>query len=175
MPTRLFIALSLGGFVAIAAAESPAESIPGSHRLTHLAMLVGDWALVDGTGKVGSHPFVRYLAIADGSAVVERLSVGEIDEVMSVYHLDGRTLQLTQYSPYHAHPTLREQPSADKSRISFEQTTGASLDPKVSEFIQRVQMRARPDGDLELHWVRFKGGEAVGTLDFRLRRMKSTR
>ncbi len=179
MISRISLALMLiTGGALIAHSQQPdqaANTIPGAHRLTHLRNLVGDWASVDGTGAVGKKPFVRYTSIANGRAIVERISVGAPDEIMNVYHLDGRTLQVTQFSPYGSHPTLTYPATADRNKLTFERTGGASLDPAVSEFIQSMELRMKSPDELDLHWVRHKDGVAVGTLDFTLRRMTKSK
>lgn len=100
----------------LAAQAAPAE--PDGWQL--LKSLTGEWeGTMDGHSGTAR---LTYEVVSNGSAVVERLRTGsEQNDMITVYHRDGKALVLTHYCAAGNQPRMKAGSSAaPNNRISFE-------------------------------------------------------
>jgi hypothetical protein len=102
-------AAATGGFAAAGAGSGPA--LQGMERLKSLA---GTW---EGKGPESMPITVTFTTTAEGSAVMEHLSVGHM---ITMYHQDGDQLMLTHYCAGNNQPRMRAAGlSGDGKKIQF--------------------------------------------------------
>lgn len=102
------IAFALFLATAVAALAQPPwhTAFPPMNKMRSMA---GTWQ-----GRVLDSPFRRnlpvrlvYEAVSGGQAVLERLKMGDSDEMVSVYHQEGDQLMMTHYCSSNTQPRLR--------------------------------------------------------------------
>lgn len=69
----------------------------GKAELKRIAVLSGEWAVADSKGEA-TDLRASYELVAGDSAVVERLFLGTPEETLTLYHLEGREVTVTQVS-----------------------------------------------------------------------------
>ena len=94
------LAVTLVPAAAVLAADQPMSGEPVD--LGRLTSLVGEWQATSPEGPVHA----TYELVGDGSALVERLSMGHGGTMLTVFHRDGDKLALTHYCSMHNQPRM---------------------------------------------------------------------
>jgi hypothetical protein len=106
---RVLMVLPL--LAALAAAASPllakTHSAPVFKKLQSLA---GDW---EGTDDKGKPVKTRFKSIVSDTAVLETLSPSGMEDMVTVYSLDGDGIALVHFCPTNNQPRMRVVPSND--------------------------------------------------------------
>jgi hypothetical protein len=89
----LLITLLLVAAAGGRAADKKAEQVDAAAAFEQLRTMVGEWTADTAMGKAR----LVIELIAGGSALVEREKIGDMPEMMTVYHVDGNRLLLTHY------------------------------------------------------------------------------
>jgi len=87
-------------------------------KLARLASLEGEWALL-GPDGVATDLRARYTRAAGDRAVIETLFAGSAEETVTLYHLEGRDLSLTQVSARSAPVRLVSKASREDEELRF--------------------------------------------------------
>ena len=95
--------------------DHPAPNLPPAFK--HLESLVGSW---QGVGAGMESTTSSFEVVANGSALVERLSPHEGDVMVNVYHPDGDAVVMTHYCSSGNQPRLRC--TKDGSSLAFAMT-----------------------------------------------------
>ncbi len=92
--------------VATVSAASPAAS--GFKKLQSLA---GRWEGKDDQGKAVT---TEFKLVAGGTAVLETLAASGMEEMLTVYSMDGESILLTHYCPTNNQPRMRAIPQTSE-------------------------------------------------------------
>lgn len=92
---------------------------PGKATLTKVASLGGEWAVLDPAGQP-TDLRARYELVAADSAVMETLFLGTPEETVTLYHLEGAHVTVTQLSARGRPGRLRESFTRDDGALIFE-------------------------------------------------------
>jgi len=122
----------------------PAHSDAPHDSFTRLKRLVGQW-----TGRFanGRTVAVSYALTAGDSVLVEKWSMGQGRESMTLYHMDGETLMATHYCPQGNQPRLRLVTGGDPGKLSF-------------LFFDGTNLQAKDHSHEHAFWIRFAGEDS---------------
>lgn len=131
--------------------------------------LAGTWkgqAKVDGTEVEST---VTYKLTAAGSAVMETMAPGEPHEMVTMYHLNGASLELVHYCAAMNQPRMRMKPGKDPKVVSFEFVSGTNMKPSDMH-MHRATYRFLSDDHIVGEWESFMGGKPAGKVQFDMHR-----
>lgn len=128
MRTR-FLAAFLFGLCAM----GTAIGLAGPHSnaaFKKLQSLAGDW---EGKDEKGRPVKTTFKSIVSNTAVMETLSPSGMEQMVTVYSLDGDGIALVHFCPTNNQPRMRANPEADDAReLTFNfQGAGNLLSPEV--------------------------------------------
>ena len=110
------------------AASIAAPLSAGTHSAAafkKLQSLAGDWEGKDGHGKGVKTSFK---ALASGTAVMETLSPAGMEEMVTLYSIDGDGVALVHYCPTNNQPRMRVVPDSDDIKeLSFDYQGAGNL------------------------------------------------
>jgi hypothetical protein len=113
----------------ISTAAFGADSNLAKPAFKKLMQLQGEWGGSDADGKPVHSSFKSVVA---GTTVMETLSPSGMEEMLSLYTVDGDGIQVSHYCPTNNQPRMRAVPtSADPQELDFH-FTGAGNLPDVS-------------------------------------------
>jgi hypothetical protein len=116
MKAILVLALMMAAVTACWAAGRPAPSADGAFR--QLRSLSVDW---EGKDQGGTAVHTSFRVVADGTTVLETLKHGDMEEMLSLYSVDGDSIALQHYCPTNNQPRIRATPAAGKvKQLVFE-------------------------------------------------------
>jgi len=136
---------------AVALADDKAQS-PAQANFERLKKLVGTWVEADKDGKPTDKVVSVVKLTAGGSAVSETLFPGTDQEMLSVYHLDGKDLVMTHYCMLGNAPDMRVAKSDDKT-IALETVAGNGIDPKTTPHMHGVVYELVDKDHLRATWT----------------------
>ena len=100
------------------------DKVDSEFRYEHIKELVGDWYLEGGV-RLGEkveqnldNPFVTYSISSGGHSVIEKLFVGQPNEMVSIYYLDNGQLKMDHYCSLGNQPRMVAIPG-NQERIDF--------------------------------------------------------
>jgi len=98
------------------AGARPASSADAAFQ--QLRSLVGDW---EGKDESGNAVRTNFRTVAGDTAVLETLKHGDMEEMLSLYSIDGDSIALQHYCPTNNQPRMRATPAAGKvKQLVFE-------------------------------------------------------
>jgi hypothetical protein len=157
----LFVALSILAFAdSVAAAEK--ASAPAFKKLQSLA---GDWEGKDQSGMAAKTNFK--LVVAD-TTVMETLAAHGMEEMLTLYTVDGDGVALVHYCPTNNQPRMRAVPkSANVKELDFA-FNGAGNLPELSRgHEQRLVLRFEDENHITEEWTwRNNGKDSVTVYHF---------
>ena len=137
--------LLLAGVVCLSTmGKLEAQENAAAAALAQLRGLAGQWegsfewtGARTATGKMNA----TYSETANGSAVVENLTVDGVPSMMSVYHLDGEDLRMTHYCAAQNQPRLRaSQIDIAKGILDFEFVDATNLRSPDAPHVYGLEM-----------------------------------
>jgi hypothetical protein len=148
------------GLVRLVGATGVAPDPTGLDRLKSLA---GTWEGKDREGKTAQ---VRYEVVSNGSAVVETLSVGEMETMVTVYHKDGDQLMLTHYCGAGNQPRMRADKGAQGGVLRFSFVDATNMPNPDAGHMHKLALTFRDPDHLTQEWTfRDKGQEHAEVID----------
>ena len=121
---RIFLVLLLlfAGF--LQAAPRPVDA-----AFKRMLSLEGEWEGKDAGGNPVKSTFKQ---VVSGTTLMETLSPTGMEAMLSLYSLDGDSIQLAHYCPTNNQPRMRAEPSADADELDFQFSGAGNLrDPSV--------------------------------------------
>jgi hypothetical protein len=130
----------------------PPATSPGFESLKKLA---GEWS---GPGPDGKTATTRFRVSAGGSIVHETLFPGTPEEMVTVYHMDGKDLVLTHYCMLGNQPRLKADDPSDAKNLSFKSVGGTNM--KMEDMHMGRAVITFVDADhFEANWCGCTGGK----------------
>jgi hypothetical protein len=153
----------LVGVCALAAAEPKAVD----SAFKKMVSLEGEW---EGTDADGQKVHSSFKSVISGTTLMETLSAAGMEEMLSLYSIDGDGIQLAHYCPTNNQPRMRAVPtSPDPKELDF-QFTGASNLPDISVGHQhRLVLRFEDADHISESWT-WRHGNHDMPMVFRLTR-----
>ena len=137
------------------AADQPNNA---SQAFVKLKGLVGQWEATTDKGKVSS----SYELTANGTVLLEKTKVPNMEEMVTVYHLDGKKLVLTHYCMVGNQPHMQAEafdPASQQIRFDFA-GAGNLASPNDGHMHTAVFKFVGPDA-FNTDWTFFKEGKAA--------------
>jgi hypothetical protein len=166
------VCLFLAGVLVTNAGEHQSAPYKGSPEFEHVKQLVGAWEGTSDMGKAGEKTRVEYRLTSGGSALVETLSAGNREEMVSVYHDQNGKLAMTHYC------TLRNQPHmtlAKSDAQSFELVfakKGNVINPTKEKHMHAVSFSFTDNDHFVQKWTLFDKGKKAEEVAFKLTRVR---
>jgi hypothetical protein len=122
---RIALLMVLLGSVAALAAE-PKAALSAFKKMMSLE---GEW---EGTDADGQKVHSSFKSVISGTTLMETLSPSGMEEMLSLYSVDGDGIQLAHYCPTNNQPRMRAIPdSADPKQLDFQFKDASNL-PDIS-------------------------------------------
>ena len=119
--------LTLCGWLAFRgeAAPSPQEQPVAAVRhagpdLETMKGLIGEWCVADAEGRPSGEVMTRFRLTSNGSAILEELFPGTANEMVTVYHMDGKELVCTHYCGMGNQPFMKAAGGEKPGTLVFE-------------------------------------------------------
>jgi hypothetical protein len=164
MPRTLTAALALSLALAFPA-EAAEDDAP--RPFDRIASLAGEWEVLDNDDRPTTL-HVRYEVVANGSAVVETLFGGSVNETVTLYHQEEGLVTATQVSGRQRPARLVPGVTEDAATLVFRNDG----DVEDTGRLTTVRMTWLDGGDFRLQWTH-SGTDADETRRFEMRRTGS--
>jgi hypothetical protein len=149
--------------VTIAAATLPdTRTNPAFVKLKSLA---GDW---EGKDEHGNAAKSRMQTVVSGTALMETLSVSEMEDMVSLYSADGDSIAMVHYCPTNNQPRMSATPASGVVKeLDFVFKDAGNLATPETGHQQRLVMRFEDENHFTESWTwRQNGKDTVMTIHF---------
>ena len=140
--------------IPFSAAQKPNFAPGAFHKLQGLA---GDW---EGKDDAGNTVKTRFELVAGNTAVMETLTMSGMEQMLTLYTVDGDGIALVHYCPTNNQPRMRAAPSSASVKelvFSFQGATNLP-DPAIGHEQKLVLQFTDADQIVE-HWTWRKNGK----------------
>lgn len=123
-----------------------------------LKKLVGTW---EGTTKMGdqdTQATVIYKLTSGGTAITEQMMPGTPQEMITVYHKEGKSLGMTHYCALGNQPHMQLK-KADERSVAFEMQKPIGVTSMKESHMHAVTLTLEDENTLKQEWVNFEGGK----------------
>jgi hypothetical protein len=125
-----------------------------------LTSMAGTWQRTGGNHDYGTKsPLSTFRVSGAGSSVVETIMPDDPNEMISVYHMDGKDLLLTHYCALHNAPVMKFEKTNKPGVIKFVFKGGTNFDPKVDTHIHEGYFKIENDKTIKATFVAFSEGK----------------
>jgi len=164
--TRQSVVLFLALISTLAVALAASKSQPEFDKIKSLA---GNW---EGMAPNGKPARINYQVVSGGSAVMESISEGPGNQMVTLYYLDGDHLMMTHYCTAGNQPRMRADASTSSpSSIKFTFVDATNLSGPDAGHMQAHSIIWKDADHVTQYWTwREKGQDKVET--FELQRQK---
>lgn len=142
-----------------------------SKELEAMKQLLGTW---EGTARMGDKDHnvtVVYELTSGGTAITEKLMTGTPQEMVSVYHKDGKSVSMTHYCSMGNQPHMNLKKS-DGKVTQFEMTKPVGIESPNEAHMRAVTLSMLDADTLKHEWVQYEGGKQKDVTTFMLKRTK---
>ncbi len=152
------------------AGDTPApRGIDSQAAFTRLRSLAGEWEATTPLGKV----HLTFEVIANGSALVERLTVEKMPPMETIYHLDGARLLLTHYCMLGNQPRMQaESYDPETGELKFRFLDATNLASPDAGHMHNATLRLVDAEHLVEHWEFFENRKLAKTETFEFVRLR---
>jgi hypothetical protein len=166
-PIQLARVLLGATFAIVCTAGAANNALTAFHQLQSLA---GDW---EGKDEHGAGVKSNFKRIAGNTAVMETLDMPGMDEMVTLYSIDGDTIALMHYCPTGNQPRMRARPSAGIAKsLTFVFEGAGNLPNLAIGHEQRLVLDFVDRDHIVEHWTWRKNGKDAEMV-FRLTRKNS--
>ena len=120
-----------------------------------LKKLVGTWTAPGPEGKTIQ---TQFRLTAGGSVLIETLFPGQPEEMVTMYHMDGKDLILTHYCMLGNQPRLKAISTNDPKKLMFKSVGGTNMKLDDMHMGQAI-MTLTDDDHFEADWCACTGGK----------------
>ena len=157
--TRCILHFTLAALLALAATTAPSRAgTPEVRAFERIQALAGSWS---GTNSHGHRVEITFDVVADGSAVLERFIVhreDRVEEMVTVYHLDGDRLLLTHYCVAGNQPRMAAS-AISSEKIHFELVDATGMESPETGHMHRAVLEFPGDDTFNAAWTWRENGE----------------
>ena len=166
----------LAGFIlmtscAIAGEDMNMPAYQGSAEFEQIKKLAGAW---QGKTKMGEEEKVlevQYQVTSNGSAVIERLMVGEPNEMVTVYYDKGDKLAMMHYCSLGNRPEMELISSSDKEMM-LSLMNDSPIDAAKETHMHALKIDWIDEDHITQSWTLYQDGQPAGEHVFELTRVK---
>jgi len=138
-------------------AKDAAKDSPASAAFQQLKSLAGDWEGQDAQGNTAKTSFQ---VAAGNTAVMETLSPGDMEQMITIYSIDGDGIALVHFCPTNNQPRMRAVPaSANVSELTFAFQGAGNLPSLAIGHEHKLVMRFEGPDKLTETWTWRKNGK----------------
>jgi len=153
---RYFILAILIALTGVRSPAAPAAS-KAAAAFEKLKSLEGSWQGKDGDGKPAKTSFKL---VAGQTAVLETLEMSGMDEMLTLYSVDGDTIALMHYCPTNNQPRLRATPGPGEIKmLAFEYESTGNLATPTTGHEQKLVMQFEDKDHITETWTWRKNGK----------------
>jgi hypothetical protein len=165
------VCFSVIGIWTADAGEHQAAQYSGSKEFERMKQLVGVWEGTADMGKEGEKTRVEYRLTAGSSTLVETLSPGTPEEMVSVYHDRKGKLAMTHYCMLHNQPrmTLKK---ADARTLDLVFAKDNDINPAQETHMHALSITFEDNDHIVQKWTYFEKGTAKEVVTFKLTRVR---
>ena len=162
---KIILVLAMMAATACWAVARPASSAEAAFE--QLRSLAGDWEGKDEGGRV---VHTNFRVVAGTTAVLETLRHADMEEMLSLYSVDGDSIALQHYCPTNNQPRMRATPAAGKvKQLVFEFQGAGNLSDLATGHQHKLVIEFEDATHITERWTwRAKGKDAL--MVFRLAR-----
>jgi hypothetical protein len=131
-----------------------------------LKQLAGEW---EGTAA-GEPAVVTYRVTSAGHTVIETLLPGTPHEMVTAYHLDGKSLMLTHYCAAGNQPRMKADLGKYPDSLHFVFAGATNMKSPKDEHMHEVTLYFLDANHVRSQWVSYKNGSRGETVEFDLTR-----
>lgn len=136
-----------------------------------LKQLVGTWEGTTTMDGKETKVTVVYELTSAGTAVVEKLFKGTPEEMVSVYHKEGKSLGMTHYCGIGNQPHMRLKKS-DSKMMAFEMVKTDGISSPKEDHMHAVTLTFNDADSMTETWSHYHDGASAGLVTFALKRVK---
>ena len=155
-------ALGALGFAAL----DEREAVHGP-TLENIKSLAGSWYAVGEDGAVTDEIVSTFHITAAGNAVIETIFPGRAEEMISVYHQDGKQLVMTHYCMMGNQPYMVADADGTANVIRFECQKAGNTKSHADTHMH-VGVFTIGDGTLKTEWTLYADLAPINTVAFEL-------
>jgi hypothetical protein len=139
-----------------------AQSLSPASTFHKLQSLTGDW---EGTDDEGNAAKTNFKLVAGNTAVMETLAAHGMEEMVTLYSVDGNGISLLHYCPTNNQPHMRAVPGGDDPKELVFSFQGATNLPDVAIGHQHKMVMQFQDKDhITERWTWRKAGRDSETV-----------
>ncbi len=171
MKAKVIAALLLLIAAITISADEKKSAIAPNASFDKMKTLQGSWA---GTMAEGGKEYpvtTRFALISDGSALMAWLGEGTPQEMVTIFHMDGKDLLGTHYCGAHNQPRFIAEPGGDPNRIVFKFKDGTNIASGDGHMQEVAFIFDGPDHHVE-EWTYNDGTGKLMTGKFDFKRKK---
>jgi hypothetical protein len=147
MKIRLILATALSGILAAACLASP-RSVAAFKKMQSLA---GDW---EGKDEKGRPVRSNFKSIVSNTAMMETLSPPGMEDMVTVYSMDGDAVALVHFCPTNNQPRMRAIPGTDDVKeLVFDFQGAGNLPSPNTGHQHHLVVRFEDDNHLTETWT----------------------
>jgi hypothetical protein len=144
--------LALGNVLLSAPAPSKATA-----AFQKLQSLTGNWA---GKDQAGGDVKSTFKTIASNTAVMETLAMSGMDEMVTLYSIDGDTIALLHYCPTNNQPRMRARPNPGEiTKLEFSFEAAGNLPTPETGHEHKLVIDFVDANHIVEHWTWRKNGK----------------
>jgi hypothetical protein len=166
--TILITTVCLASLTAAGGAQSKSPAAQGFDRLKALE---GDWIDADGIFGEKGRVAVTYRVSGAGHTVVETFPVGTLNEMVTVYHLDGNEIVLTHYCTSNTQPRMKSK-GLQGNVLTFDFAGGSNIDPAITSHMHAAKFEFVSADEIKGTWENWNKGKSDHAATFRIIRKK---
>ena len=121
----LVLLLTLVGTVAVA--DEHKSPVAPNAQFDKMKSLQGSWVGTMHDGGKDYPATARFALVSDGSALMGWLGEGTPEEMVTIFHMDGKELMGTHYCAAHNQPRFVAVEGGDPNRIGFKFKDGTNI------------------------------------------------
>ena len=154
---RFIVLLTAALVVSTCLSGSPAAGSPVVSAFHKLGALAGEWEGKDDQGGPVKSTFKLVVA---GTTVMETLSPGGMEEMMTLYSVDGDGIALLHYCPTNNQPRMRAKPSPGEIKeLAFTFQGAGNLPTPETGHEHKLVIEFRDKDHIVEHWTWRKNGK----------------
>ena len=166
------VCLFLAGPLVTHAGDYQSSSYKESPEFERVKQLVGTWEGTSDMGKAGEKNRVEYRLTSSGSALVETLSTGDGEEMVSVYHDQKGKLAMTHYCMLRNQPHMTLARSDAQSLELVFARKGNVINPAKEKHMHAVSFSFMDNNHFVQKWTLFDKGKKAEEVAFKFTRVR---
>lgn len=151
--------------LSVFAHEHEMPEVKSNKDFDQIKKLVGTWKGTTKNGDKEEPVTATYELTSGGTAVIEKLFPGTPHEMVSMYHIDGKSASMTHYCMIGNQPQMKVKTSTDKA-ITFEMTGNKGIKSAKEMHMHAVNIKWDAPNKITEEWTNYKDGKKGDTAVF---------